>query len=61
MKHWWYDHVRSLCDLKSKLRNFEQFAATDFARTIAHDRGMWENVNEFPKTKAPVTPDRTIL
>ena len=29
MKHWWYDHVRSLCDLKSQPRCFKQLAATD--------------------------------
>ena len=32
-----YDHVRSLCDLKSQLRSFEQLAATDFACMIVHD------------------------
>ena len=29
--------VRSLCDLKSQHRSFEQFDATDFARTVVHD------------------------
>ena len=33
----WAWCVRSLCDLKSQLRSFEQFAAADFARTIVHD------------------------